>query len=70
MFGLGHLEILVIGLVAVLLFGPRIPKVARSLGKGITSFKRGLRDVDIRADIEKAADDEPDGKHAEAKSEA
>ena len=47
MFGLGPLEIVVIGIIAVLIFGTRIPKIARSLGKGITNFKQGLRETNI-----------------------
>lgn len=36
---------LVVGLVALLLFGKRLPEVGRSLGKGIAEFKKGLHDV-------------------------
>jgi sec-independent protein translocase protein TatA len=45
MFGLNYVELLVIGAVAVLLFGGRLPSVARSLGKSLTEFKRGLSDI-------------------------
>jgi sec-independent protein translocase protein TatA len=45
MFGLNYVELLVIGAVAVLLFGGRLPSVARSLGKSLTEFKRGLNDL-------------------------
>ncbi len=38
-------HMLVLGLVALLLFGKRLPDVGRSLGKGIMEFKKGLRDV-------------------------
>ena len=31
----GPMEMLIIGVVAVLLFGKRLPEVGRSLGKGI-----------------------------------
>src|SRR6185369_7206385 len=43
---LGILEMLVVMLVAVLLFGKRLPEVGRSLGKGIVEFKKGLRGVE------------------------
>jgi sec-independent protein translocase protein TatA len=36
-------EMIVVMLIAVLLFGKRLPDVARSLGKGIVEFKKGLR---------------------------
>jgi TatA/E family protein of Tat protein translocase len=34
----------VILIIALLLFGHRIPGMARSLGSGITEFKKGLKD--------------------------
>jgi len=42
---LGPLELLLILGVVMLLFGRRIPDVARSLGRGIVEFKRGLSGV-------------------------
>ena len=30
--------------IVLLLFGTRIPGIARSLGSGITEFKKGLKD--------------------------
>ncbi|MGE0141716.1 MAG: twin-arginine translocase TatA/TatE family subunit [Planctomycetota bacterium] len=39
----GGWEIWVILLVVLLLFGNRIPGMARSLGSGIVEFKKGLR---------------------------
>lgn len=38
----GGLEWVVIGLVALLLFGKRLPGIARSLGQSLTEFKSGL----------------------------
>jgi len=37
-------ELLVILLVALLLFGHRLPSVARSLGQSINEFKKGARE--------------------------
>ena len=42
---LGWQELLVIGVVAVLIFGRRIPEVGRSLGQGLVEFKKGLHGV-------------------------
>ncbi|MBN1422443.1 MAG: twin-arginine translocase TatA/TatE family subunit [Planctomycetes bacterium] len=45
-FGLGHWEIIAILVVALLLFGRRLPEVARNLGKGIVEFKKGVRGIE------------------------
>lgn len=41
----GTTELIIIGVVALLIFGRRLPDVARSVGKSIVEFKRGMRDV-------------------------
>jgi sec-independent protein translocase protein TatA len=43
MFGMGPLELTAVALVVLLLFGNRLPSVMRSLGVGITEFKKGIR---------------------------
>ena len=59
LFGsLGFWEIVLIVLVVILLFGgKKIPELMRGLGKGVKSFKEGMKDVDddvkeIKKDIE------------------
>jgi sec-independent protein translocase protein TatA len=42
----GPWEIVIILVVALLLFGRRLPEVGRSLGRGIVEFKKGLRGVE------------------------
>ena len=42
---LGPTEIILILIVAVILFGGRLPEVARTLGKGFFEFKRNLKDL-------------------------
>jgi sec-independent protein translocase protein TatA len=48
MFGnLGAGEIILIVLVILLLFGAKkIPELARGIGKGMSEFKKGLKDVE------------------------
>ena len=45
-FGVGSMEMIIIGAVAVMLFGGRLPKVARSVGQSIVEFKRGFLEVE------------------------
>ena len=38
--------LIVILIVALLIFGKRLPEVAKSLGKGIVEFKKGVRGIE------------------------
>jgi len=43
MFNLGFPELVLIGVAALLVFGPRrLPELAKGLGKGIRDFKKAL----------------------------
>ena len=42
MMGLSWHEFIIVGVIAILLFGKRLPEVARSLGSSYKEFKRGL----------------------------
>lgn len=49
-------------LIVLLIFGRRLPEVARSLGKSLTEFKKGIREVeetknDFVSDVKKIKDD-------------
>jgi sec-independent protein translocase protein TatA len=44
------MEMMVVGVIALLLFGKRLPEVARSLGKGIVEFKKGIRGIEDDVD--------------------
>lgn len=41
----GNMEWIVIGVIALLIFGRRLPEVARALGNSIVQFKKGVTDV-------------------------
>ena len=43
-------EWMVILLIGLLIFGRRLPEVARNLGKSVNEFKKGLRDFQDSAD--------------------
>ena len=59
---LGVPELMLVAVIALFLFGPRLPTVMRNLGKGISEFKKGMRDTEehVRREIENAGTDQPD----------
>jgi len=57
MFGVSSWEMVLLFVVALLLFGKRLPEVARSLGKGMMEFKKGL--YDIQDEVTSAANVRP-----------
>lgn len=60
--GLGGSELLVIMLVVLLLFGgKKIPELMRGLGKGVRSFKDGMKEV-TTDDDEKEKDTKEESK--------
>lgn len=42
MLGIGPMEMVIIGIIAVVLFGKNLPNVARQLGGSYREFRRGL----------------------------
>ena len=60
MMGIGTPELIILGVIALLLFGKDLPKVARSVGKTVSEFKKGMSEMtsDLREatrDIEEEA---------------
>jgi len=58
----GPLELIVILVVALLIFGRRLPEIARSVGKSLTEFKKGIKEAketkeDIEKDVKQIKDD-------------
>jgi sec-independent protein translocase protein TatA len=45
-----HWEIIVVLVVVLLLFGNRIPSMARAMGQGIIEFKKGLKGDEKKKD--------------------
>ncbi len=59
-FGMpGPFEMAIIAMIILLLFGNRLPSVMRSLGKGITEFKKGVQGIEEEVDkaVERQDDD-------------
>ena len=58
LFGLGMQEIIVIALIILLLFGgKKIPELMNGLGKGVKSFKEGMKNIDTKEDDDKNKDE-------------
>ena len=59
LFGLGLQEIVVIALIVLLLFGgKKIPELMKGLGKGVKSFKDGMKEIDVDDKEEKVKNEE------------
>lgn len=54
---IGGTEIIIIAIVILLLFGgKKIPELMQGLGKGVKSFKKGMKEIE--EDVENAGKDE------------
>ena len=53
----GPMELAIIAIIALVFFGRRLPDVAKSMGKSIVEFKKGLKDVKDDMDTAGTPDD-------------
>lgn len=54
---IGPMEIMVVAIVALIVFGPqRLPEIARTIGRTVSEFRRQA--ADIRAEFESGLDDD------------
>ncbi|MHB1034327.1 MAG: Sec-independent protein translocase subunit TatA/TatB [Pirellulales bacterium] len=47
---MGPLELIIVAMIILLLFGNRLPGLMRSLGQSITEFKRGVKEIESETD--------------------
>ncbi len=60
-FSVGPVEITIVLLLMLLLFGKRLPEVGRSLGKGLAEFKKGIKSIedDVKINIDEETKSAP-----------
>jgi sec-independent protein translocase protein TatA len=64
MFGMGWQELALILFIALLLFGAkRVPDIAKSMGKAINSFKKGMKEGADEADNDATTDTDINNKN-------
>ncbi|MGX8690161.1 MAG: twin-arginine translocase TatA/TatE family subunit [Bacteroidaceae bacterium] len=69
--GLGTTEVILIVLVILLLFGAkRIPDLMKSMGKGVKSFKQGMKEVEDELKTNDAAESSKDDSSSQSETKA
>ncbi len=66
MFGIGTTEILIVLVIALLLLGPKeIPKIARTIGRGMRELERAKDELKESIEFEAEKDEAESKEHAD-----
>jgi len=55
------MELLIVGGIALMIFGNRLPSVARSVGKSLTEFKKGMNEIEEDVKQSGSVENKPPG---------
>ena len=50
MFSIGFWQLLIVLVVVLLIFGNRLPSIARSLGRSLVEFRKGTQELEDHSD--------------------
>ena len=64
---IGWPELLIILIIALLIFGSRLPQVMRSMGRSLNEFKAGMSEVTESIDLDEPATKETPSKESPSK---
>lgn len=63
----GPFELMIVLIIALLIFGRRLPEVMRGLGRSVTEFKRGMNEISTLDEDPAEAPKAPDANKADDK---
>ena len=61
-WSIGAPELIVVLVIALIIWGRRLPEIARNMGKSVSEFKKGIKEAetvqdDVAREVQKAGDD-------------
>jgi sec-independent protein translocase protein TatA len=70
LLGLGPMELVVVAVIGILLFGRKLPEISKYLGKSIIEFKKGMKGLEDNMDDYHGGGANPQAMHPTAPTEA
>jgi sec-independent protein translocase protein TatA len=68
MFGLTFQEMLVVGIIAIVLFGSKLPEVAKMLGQHYARFRKTLGEMQAQVNLHEIYDPRPSSSNYSSRS--